>query len=101
MPRARIQMPKNDIEAFCKRNGIRRLSLFGSVLHDGFGPASDVDVLVEFETGRTAGLLKMAALELELSDILGRKVDLRTPRELSRHFRQQVLTSSEVQYAAV
>ena len=77
---------------------MRRLSLFGSILGDEFGPESDVDILVEFEPGRTPGLLRMAALELELSEMLGRTVDLRTPRELSRHFRDDVLRTCEEHY---
>jgi uncharacterized protein len=79
---------------------IRRLSLFGSVLRDDFGPESDVDVLVEFEEGVRVGLLGLAAMELELSEMLGRRADLRTPGDLSRYFRDQVLRSAEVQYAA-
>lgn len=97
--RAKIKLPKASIEDFCKQHGIRRLALFGSVLRDDFGPASDVDVLVEFESGRKVGLLKMAHLENQLSTILGRKADLRTPEDLSRYFRQAVLDSAETHYA--
>src|SRR3989337_1617916 len=89
---------KDKIAELCRSYHIRKLALFGSVLREDFGPDSDVDVLVEFEPGRTVGLLRMAGLELELSEILGRKVDLRTPPELSRYFRDEVMQSSEVQY---
>ena len=95
----RIAVDREKIAEFCRRNHIRRLAFFGSVLRDDFRPDSDVDVLVEFEPGRAPGLLRMAGLELELSALLGRKVDLRTPAELSRYFRDEVLHSCEVQYA--
>ncbi len=97
---ARIAIDRNRIADFCRRHHIRRLSLFGSVLRDEFGPDSDVDVLVEFEPGHVPGLIRIAGTERELSEILGRKADLRTPNDLSRHFRQQVLSTAEVQYAA-
>ncbi len=84
---------------FCQRHRIRKLSLFGSVLRDDFRPDSDVDVLVEFEPGYAIGLIRLAGIELELAEIVGRKVDLRTPADLSRYFRQEVLNSAEVQYA--
>lgn len=98
MGRERIGVPKDKIAEFCRKHHIRKLALFGSVLREDFDQDSDVDVLVEFEPGRTVGLLRMAGLELELSEILGRKVDLRTPPELSRYFRDEVMQSSEVQY---
>jgi len=97
---ARIRVDKPQLEEFCRRAGIRKLSFFGSVLTDDFGPNSDVDVLVEFEPGQVVGLLRMARLELELAKIVGRKVDLRTSRDLSRYFREKVVGSAEVQYAA-
>jgi len=75
------------------------MSLFGSVLREDFGPDSNLDVLVEFEPGQSVGLIRLAGMQIELSDILGRKVDLRTPGDLSRYFRQEVLDSAEVQYA--
>jgi len=97
---ARIEIPRKEIEAFCRRNRIRKLALFGSVLRDDFGPESDVDVLVEFEPDRSPGLFGIARMERELSALLGgRKVDLRTPEDLSRYFRQRVLQEAEVQYA--
>lgn len=86
--------------ALCDRHGIRRLSLFGSVLQGTDRPDSDVDLLVEFEPGRKPGLLGLATIELELSNLLGgRRVDLRTPEELSRHFREDVLRAAQVQFA--
>jgi uncharacterized protein len=98
--RSHIDIPKDKIEAFCRRNHIRRLALFGSVLRDDFGPASDVDVLVEFEADARVGLLRLAGMEIELSEMLGRKVDLNTPGFLSDYFRAQVLAEAEVQYDA-
>jgi predicted nucleotidyltransferase len=97
----KVRVPSNEIREFCRRNHITRLSLFGSVLTPNFGPESDIDVLVEFEPGRLPGFLRLAALENELSALFGgRKVDLRTPQELSRYFRDEVVASAEVQYAA-
>lgn len=88
------------IRTFCQRHKIRRLSFFGSVLTEDFGPESDLDVLVEFEPGQVPGLFAAAGMEQELSELLGRKVDLRTPNDLSRHFRDEVLAKAVVQYAA-
>ena len=96
---SQITLPKDKIEDFCRRHHIRKLSLFGSVLRGDFRPDSDVDVLVEFEPGFSVGLIRLAGMEIELSNIIGRKVDLRTPAELSRYFRQKVLDMAEVQYA--
>jgi hypothetical protein len=93
-----IQLPKEQIAEFCKRNHIRRLALFGSVLRDDFRPDSDVDVLVEFEPGHVPGF-GFITMQQELSGILGRKVDLSTPKFLSRYFRDQVLAEAEVVYA--
>ena len=97
---AKISVDRQKIAEFCRRHHIRKLALFGSVLRDDFGPHSDVDVLVEFEPGTTVGFLRLAAMELELSEMLGRRVDLRTPAELSRYFRDEVLREAEVQYVA-
>lgn len=96
----RIHLNEERIAEFCRRHGVRQLRLFGSVLRDDFHADSDVDVLIDFEPGTVVGLLTLAALELELSEIVGRKVDLRTPDELSRYFRQQVLDNARVLYAA-
>ena len=94
-----ISIPKAELAAFCRANGIRRLSIFGSALRDDFGPESDIDVLVEFAPDRTPGLLGIAGMEIELSALLGgRKVDLRTPEDLSRYFRQEILETAVVQY---
>jgi predicted nucleotidyltransferase len=95
---AHITIPENELAEFCQRHHIRRLSLFGSVLRDDFGPDSDVDVLVEFEPGHTPGLITLAGMEIELSELLGRRADMRTPAELSRYFRQDVLDVAQVQY---
>ena len=97
---ARIPIDRERIAEFCRRNHIRKLSLFGSVLRDDFGPDSDVDVLVEFEPGAVVGLIRLAGMEIELSEMLGRKVDLNTAGFLSRHFRGRVLAEAEVQYDA-
>jgi predicted nucleotidyltransferase len=94
-----IDIPKDRIAEFCRSNHIRRLALFGSVLRDDFGPDSDIDVLVEFEPGQTPGL-RFFGMEIELSEILGRKVDLNTPGFLSDYFRDEVLAEAEVQYDA-
>lgn len=89
------------LAALCRRHHIRRLSLFGSTLKGTARPDSDVDLLVEFEPGMTPGLLGIAAIEFELSDLIdGRAVDLRTQFDLSRHFRDEVLRTAAVQYAA-
>ncbi len=94
-----VSISRDALAEFCREHGIRRLSVFGSVLREDFGPESDVDVLVEFEPARTPGLLGVARMELELSKLFaGRKVDLRTPEDLSRYFRQEVLDAAEVRY---
>lgn len=78
-------------------NGIRRLAFFGSVLRDDFDKDSDIDVLVEFEPGVSVGLC-FFAIERELSELLGKKVDLNTPAFLSKYFRDEVMAEAEVQY---
>jgi predicted nucleotidyltransferase len=93
----RIDVPEEDIPAFCRRNRIRKLALFGSVLRDDFGPDSDVDVLVEFEPGTRVGL-RFFALEQELTELLGHKVDLNTPGFLSKYFRDRVVAEAEALY---
>ena len=95
-----LTVPKRKLAAFCRANGIRRLSVFGSALRDDFGPDSDIDLLVEFDPERIPGLIRLAGMELELSALFdGRKVDLRTPQDLSRYFRLKVMSEAEVQYA--
>lgn len=89
-----------DLVAVCRRHGVRRLALYGSALRDDFRSDSDIDVLVEFEPGRTPGLLTIAAMELELGRLIGRDVELRTYEDLSRYFRDEVRTSARELYAA-
>ena len=95
----KIIVDRPQIAEFCRRHRVRKLALFGSVLRDDFRPDSDVDILIEFEPGASAGFLRLAAMEEELSKMLHRRVDLRTPPELSRYFREEVLRTAEVQYA--
>jgi uncharacterized protein len=94
-----IALPKDQLTAYCRQNHVAKLSLLGSVLREDFSPDSDVDVLVEFEEGHTPGFFGLARMEEELSDLFGRKVDLRTPQDLSRYFRDEVTRSAAVQYA--
>src|SRR5271157_2342778 len=94
-----FKVEKATIAAFCVKHHIQRLSLFGSQLKGGTGPGSDIDLLVEFDPGKEPGLLGLAGMEFELSNLLGgRTVDLRTPKDLSRYFRDEVVKSSQVQY---
>jgi hypothetical protein len=97
---SRINIPKEKLAEFCKKWHVRKLSLFGSVLRDDFRPDSDVDMLVVFEEGHAPGLITFSGMELELDEILGRKVDLRTPEDLSQYFRDEVVRTAEEQYAA-
>jgi len=98
MPALPIAVPHERIVDFCRRNHIRKLSLFGSVLTPRFGPESDVDVLVEFEPDHVPGLITLAGMEIDLSTILGRKADMRTAEDLSRYFRDEVINAALVQY---
>ena len=93
-----MKFNEDKLEKFCKRHYIRRLSVFGSVLHGNSDPDSDVDILVEFEQGHEPGL-DFFLMEDELSALIGRKVDLNTPAFLSRYFRQEVMNKAEVHYA--
>lgn len=102
-----INFPEERIAEFCRRHDIQRLSLFGSILRDptpeggyGFTPSSDVDVLVEFRPGQTPSLLTMAGMQIELSEMIGRNVDLRTPMDLSKYFRSEVLREARPLHAA-
>lgn len=98
--KARIELPQDKIASFCKKHHIRKLSLFGSVLRDDLGPGSDIDILVEFEPGKVPSFFRLFDMEEELSAIMGgRKVDIRTPEDLSRYFRDRVLAAAVVQYA--
>jgi uncharacterized protein len=95
---ALVNLNKDHIATFCRERHIRRLSIFGSALRSDFRPDSDIDLLIEFEPDHIPGLFGIAHMERELSVLLGRKVDLRTPEDLSRYFRQQVLEEAELQY---
>jgi predicted nucleotidyltransferase len=97
--KARIKIPKEKLAEFCRRNHIRKLAFFGSVLRDDFTHESDVDVLVEFEPGTRVGL-RFFGMERELSEILGHKVDLNTPGFLGKYFRDKVIAEAEVLYDA-
>jgi predicted nucleotidyltransferase len=99
--RVRINVPQDRIQAFCRRHHIRKLAFFGSVLREDFRPESDVDVLVEFESGSKVGFFELYDMEGELSQILdGRKVDLNTSGSLSKYFREQALAEAQVEYVA-
>jgi len=102
-----VHFPENAIRAFCLGNGVARLSLFGSILREatpeggyGFRPTSDVDMLIEFLPGRTPGLMALSAMQIELSGIVGRQVDLRTTDDLSRQFRDEVVRGARMLHAA-
>ena len=94
----KIDLSEDKIKDFCQHNRIRRLSLFGSVLREDFGPESDIDVLVEFEPGANVGLITLAGMEIELGQILGYKVEIHTVKGLNPHFRDEALDQAEVQY---
>lgn len=100
MSRPHIHLDPEALQAICRRYGVLRLSLFGSVLRDDFTPESDVDVLVEFLPGKTPSLLSLGGMQMELTQMIGREVDLKTPGFLSCYFRDQVLQSAEVRYVA-
>ncbi len=95
-----IEIDREQIAAFCRKHHLIKLALFGSVLTDRFGPDSDVDVLFEYDPGHVPSLFDVAGMEEELSEILGRKADMRTPRDLSRYFRDEVVRTGRVEYAA-
>ncbi len=98
---SRIPIPRKEIAAFCRKYHIRSLALFGSVLREDFSKGSDIDILIEFEEDKTPGFFTIFSMEEELSEIFGgRKIDIRTPEELSRHFRDDVTDSCEVCYKA-
>ena len=98
---SRLAISEADLKIFCRAHGIKRLSLFGSTFKGTAAPESDIDLLVEFDTGRIPGLLRLAEMEAELSNLMhGRRVDLRTQNDLSGLFRESVLREAEVQYAA-
>ena len=95
-----IHIDQEQIARFCQTHHITRLALFGSVLTDRFTPESDIDVLVEFDPDHIPGMIRLCGMERELSGILGRKADMRAPKDLSRYFRDEVLNTALVQYAA-
>jgi len=94
-----INIQRERIEAFCRAHGIRRLALFGSILRGDFRPESDIDVLVEFQPGVRVGL-SFFRIQDELSQILGHKVDLNTPGDLSKYFRDEILREAHALYVA-
>ena len=89
---------KEELAEFCKKNNIRKLSVFGSFIREQMRPDSDIDILVEFEPNHTPGLFSIIRMEMELTEMLGRKVDLRTPEDLSKYFRDEVVRNAELQY---
>jgi predicted nucleotidyltransferase len=95
-----LNLAADQLQAFCQTHHIERLSVFGSTLKGLARHDSDVDVLVEFEAGRAPSLLGMARMESELSSLLGKPVDLRTPADLSRYFRHDVVSKAQLQYAS-
>ena len=95
-----VEFDPAKIADFCRRHGVRRLSVFGSILRDDFGPDSDVDVLVEFDPATRASLFDLGGMLMELRDMLGRDVDLRTPEDLSKYFRENVVAEARALYAA-
>ena len=95
-----LEIDQEEIAAFCRRRHLTKLALFGSVLTDRFGPDSDVDVLFEYDPEHIPSLFDVAAMEEDLTGILSRKADMRTPQDLSRYFRDEVVRNAVVQYAA-
>jgi hypothetical protein len=95
-----ITVPKEQVAEFCRRNHIRRMAYFGSVLRRDFSRRSDIDVLVEFKRGHNPGLLGLVGMQMELARIHRRKVDLRTPDDLSKYIRGRIVRSARVQYVS-
>lgn len=95
-----ITIEQTKLEAFCRARHIRKLAIFGSALRSDLGSTSDVDVLVEFDPDHISGLIALSGMERELSEILGRKADMRTPADLSRYFRDDIVREAAVQYAS-
>jgi uncharacterized protein len=95
-----IDIPKNQVEEFCKKNLIKKFSFFGSVTRADFSPKSDIDVIVEFYADRSPGFFGLAQMRRELSMIFGgRKIDLLTPKGISKYLRKEILSSAIIQYA--
>jgi hypothetical protein len=97
----KISVPKEKIDSFCRRNRIRRLAFFGSVVREDFSPESDVDVLVEFDPLCGVGMIALAGMEIELSRILERKAEIHTYQGLNPLFRDRVLGEAEVLYQEI
>jgi predicted nucleotidyltransferase len=95
-----VHIPKREIAEFCRRHDIRRLALFGSILREDFRLDSDIDVLVVFAPEARVGMFGLTRMQAELSQLLGKKVDLNTPGLLSERFRDEVLRNAEDQYVA-
>jgi predicted nucleotidyltransferase len=95
-----LKLPQQELAAFCRRHDIARLSIFGSALRDDFGPASDVDLLIEFQPHAEPSLLDLGGMQQELCDLLGRQVDLKTPEFMSPFVRERVQREALLQYAA-
>jgi predicted nucleotidyltransferase len=93
-----VAIPQADIVSFCKRHHIRKLALFGSIMRDDFRPDSDIDMLIEFEPNRAVSLFELGGMQQEISELLGREVDLKTSGFLSRYFRQQVVNTAYTVY---
>ena len=100
MHQSPIHVPQEKIEAFCRTHSVARLSLFGSVLREDFGPESDIDILIEFPPGQTPSLLDLGGMLLELQEMFGREVDLKTPGFLSQYIHQRVQQEARTLYAA-
>ncbi|MBI5670151.1 MAG: nucleotidyltransferase domain-containing protein [Chloroflexi bacterium] len=94
----RIAVSQDELAAFCHKYRVRKLSLFGSVLRADFRDDSDIDVLVEFEPDAVVDLFDIVEMEITLAEMFDRKVDVRTPQDLSRHFRQRVIDTAEILY---
>ncbi|MFH1716267.1 MAG: nucleotidyltransferase family protein [Planctomycetota bacterium] len=94
------KIPRDELAGFCKRNHIRKLSVFGSSIRGELQPDSDIDLLVEFEREHTPGLFTIVKMEMELTEMVGRKVDLRTAEDLSQYFRDEVVRNAKLQYPA-
>lgn len=93
-----IIVPSEEIALFCQRHHIQKLAFFGSVLRSDFSEESDIDILIEFEPKHIPGLIRLSAMEQELSNLFQRQVDLRTAEDLSPYFRQDVVNSAVIQY---
>ena len=95
-----IEIPREELADFCRCHHVRRLSFFGSILTPNFRPDSDIDILVEFTEGVPVGLFARGLMQQDLTELFGREVDLKTPGDLSRFFRESVVREASVQYVA-